>query len=284
MEREVKLLDCTVRDGGYVSGWDRSSEEVSALYRSCSEAGVNVLEVGYAHAVGQSLQRWAPVTEAALEGMGDLTGWSELAVMTDWGKCGLEDLRWLRSGPIKMVRLAAKPEDCLRAATLCRDLTDLGLKVSLNLMRISTISQTDLRRICRDLAAAGPNLLYLADSYGSCMPGEVAASVAIAVGECAPRGVQVGFHAHDNLSLAFANSLLAVAAGAAWVDCTVSGAGRGGGNLATELAVGYWRGCRSVRPITKSRPSYPRSLMTGLLNIHPSADLPRDLEGGVPSA
>jgi 4-hydroxy 2-oxovalerate aldolase len=132
--------------------------------------------------------------------------------------------------PVELVRVATTADRVRRAATVGAVLADLGYRVSINVMRASLLAPADIRRAA--LALAGADVVYLADSFGALTPTGAHARVA-ALREAF--GGQVGFHAHDNLGLALANTLAAIDAGATMVDASVLGMGRGGGNLRTEL-------------------------------------------------
>jgi 4-hydroxy 2-oxovalerate aldolase len=105
-----------------------------------------------------------------------------------------------------------------------------------NIIRVSEVDLGALARIAAGLDRAGPDVVYVADSNGSLFPERAAQTVHIVAAETA---VQLGFHAHDGLRLAFSNTLAAVDAGCRYVDASLGGLGKGGGNLRLELIASY---------------------------------------------
>jgi 4-hydroxy 2-oxovalerate aldolase len=133
--------------------------------------------------------------------------------------------------PVALVRIAATIPLLPKLLPVCASLKSLGYRVAVNLMQASEKSPDELRDAAELMKASDADMLYLADSFGSLTPTAVRPRVeAIA----SAFGRQIGFHAHDNLGLALANTLAAIEAGATIVDSSVRGMGRGAGNTRTE--------------------------------------------------
>lgn len=129
----------------------------------------------------------------------------------------------------KFVRIATTFDELGVAVEIAKILLDQGKEVFVNIMRASELSTRDLRQIS-ETVCAGISGLYLADSFGSLAPEETASLVS----SLASEGHRVGFHAHNNRGMAFANSLAAIRSGATLVDGTMAGHGRGSGNAKIE--------------------------------------------------
>ena len=112
----------------------------------------------------------------------------------------------------------------------------LGLEVSLNFVHASHYQDSELQAVLQDVRALCPDMVYFADSNGSMMPKRVSSIYEQCTDYCA---ISFGFHAHDNLGLAQANTLAAMSGGASCVDVTLSGMGKGIGNLRTEYFIAY---------------------------------------------
>jgi 4-hydroxy 2-oxovalerate aldolase len=160
-----------------------------------------------------------------------------LAVMLDLKAIEAEsavELLLPHKGVVDIVRIAAPASQIPKAEEVTRALTEHGFLVGLNIMYLSTYWKgfADLP----GLASILPHLyaVSLVDSYGACDPSQVATAIADAC-RIAPDGVAVGFHGHDNMGLAFANSIAALGAGASIVDGTITGMGRGPGNTRSEM-------------------------------------------------
>lgn len=239
--RGVQLLDCTIRDGGYVLGWDQSCRYVRDIMNMCDASKIEYCEIGFVNAINQQSGWWDALTKDTVQSIipGGMVPKVKLVAMLDYGKNTIEGLKWLEGSPIEIIRIAVRIEDVEKAMELATLLTNTtGVKCCINVMQLSTLSGADLSNVYRLVNQYKPWGIYLADSFGACLPKEVYRAI-MAVNNGT---VRVGFHGHNNLQLAFANSLAAVEAGATMIDCTVAGVGRGGGNLRTELAVGHWRG------------------------------------------
>jgi 4-hydroxy 2-oxovalerate aldolase len=155
-----------------------------------------------------------------------------------------------------------------------------GMAVSLNIVRVSELPTSLLADCAHECGRSGASILYLADSNGSMWPDEVARVVRTVR---AATDIPLGFHPHDNLRLAFVNSIAALSAGASAVDGSVFGIGKGGGNLPIELAAAHMaaRGRMSLRiePLVGLAPVVAAeraaleagghdALVTGLLDVN----------------
>jgi 4-hydroxy 2-oxovalerate aldolase len=134
-----------------------------------------------------------------------------------------------------LCRIASPPDDFEKCLLIAQKIkSKLRINVAINLMYSSTIHVQRLKDICKK-ASNKIYSLYLADSYGSMMPEEVNKKLSI----MKKFNFMTGVHFHDNLGLAFANSLVAMKLGVDFIDSTISGMGRGVGNLKTEQIVSY---------------------------------------------
>ena len=151
----------------------------------------------------------------------------------------LDDLDYLLEPCLKnvnLIRLAVDPKNFNRALRLAIAIKDKGFDVAFNLMYMSSWGND--KRFLKNLQQAKGivDFLYLVDSYGS-VTGEDVKSVIKYVRNAV--SIPLGFHGHNNLELAFANSLIAIESGCKIVDSTILGMGRGAGNLKTELLLTY---------------------------------------------
>lgn len=226
----VDILDCTLRDGGYVNGWDFSFEFGCGLYGRASEAGCKYVEIGY---VGEEGGMWADCDVGLVEGVrGSCCGGARIAVMVNFGKSVVIP------GGVDMVRLAVHKEDVEEGLRVCKGMRREGLEVAVNFMGISNYDEDEVGRLIELICKYREEIdyFYLADSYGSLLPREVRELVyKIKVRS----SVKIGFHGHNNLQLALANSIEAMDMGVSILDGSVYGMGRGGGNLNLEVILGY---------------------------------------------
>ncbi|WP_104190442.1 hypothetical protein [Cryobacterium sp. Y82] len=234
----ASLLDCTLRDGGYYTAWDFDALVVETYLRAMSKLPVSTVELGYinspksGYAGKYNFLRPSVTTHAR----NILRPNQVLGVMFDEKSVSPGDVRSLLLGhreAVGLVRIAVAPTRIPQALELAREIKALGFAVGLNVMYLSKY-WSDVGSIQSIEKVAGViDSFALVDSYGSCVPGQVAAAVTSArevLGD-----MPLGFHGHDNLGLALANSLVAAESGAAIIDGTVRGMGRGPGNTRIEL-------------------------------------------------
>jgi len=236
-----KILDCTLRDGGYYTSWDFSRELVARYLRAVTTFPVEYLELGYRSELNQGyLGAYYYLPRALLEwARSIIPNGPHFALMLNAKECRsghvgrlLGDCRDL----VKLVRFAADPTKLDETLGHCEEVKSAGFEVALNLMYLS--KDYDLERVFGQIAARADLVDHVAlvDSFGACYPDRVGSAVRVAK-SILP--MPVGFHGHDNVSLAFANALAAIESGADMIDSTVTGMGRGAGNLRTELIAGY---------------------------------------------
>jgi 4-hydroxy 2-oxovalerate aldolase len=235
MSTKLQILDCTIRDGGYINGWDFSKSMVKDVYRQLSRAGIDFVEVGFRDADRKSpLWRRCPeeiLTEIKGKGLA-----AKLAVMVDFGKAGADQFLQASESSIDLIRLAAHKNNIPEALKLLEAFKLKGYLTSIQLMGYPQYSEAEREEVRHRLAASQPDFVYVADSYGSLLPADVRCLIEPLV---AAEKFKVGFHPHNNLQLAFANTIEAINSGADLVDSTLYGMGRGAGNLPTETLLAY---------------------------------------------
>lgn len=236
-----KILDCTLRDGGYYTAWDFSRELVARYLKAVAAFPVEFLELGYRSELSEGyLGAYYYLPRSILE-------WAR-SIIPDGPRFALmlnaKECRVGRVGPlladcrdlVQLVRFAADPTKLDETLIHCEEVKAAGFEVALNLMYLS--KDHDLEKVFGQIARRAELVDHVAlvDSFGACYPQRVGDAVRLAK-SILP--MPVGFHGHDNISLAFANALAAIDAGADMVDSTITGMGRGAGNLRTELIAGY---------------------------------------------
>ncbi|MER9020699.1 hypothetical protein [Mesorhizobium sp. M0898] len=237
---EVNFLDCTLRDGGYYTGWDFAPELVSDYVATINTLPVGMVELGLA-GKPESHGYFASVTSTKAEQVaaGLL---ARTCVMIDAKDALASELpiplavarliEGLVPGHITTVRVAANYLSLAACRNIFAELSHRGFRVFLNLMQIDAANVAEVEMCLKEVEQIDTiDVLYIADSFGSMTP----ARVHEIIGQFADRiEPDIGFHGHDNRGCAVANSMAAAIAGATWIDCTMGGMGRGAGNTATE--------------------------------------------------
>jgi 4-hydroxy 2-oxovalerate aldolase len=233
---DVKLLDCTLRDGSYAVDFQLDEKFVTTLLGRINETPVNLVEIGHGLGIEAELAgvragtighyQWCEIAESTLTkkpwGMFAQPEFTRLETVAELGKRGMS---FVRVG-MEPDRVAEHLEYLERAADVCG-------QVYLNLMKSSATPAQDLPGLLDGVSAAVAGV-YVVDSYGAMLPADVQRYVS-AVKQQFP---VVGFHGHDNLGLANINGIAALRSGAGIVDATLNGIGRGAGNSAIESLAG----------------------------------------------
>lgn len=279
----VQVLDCTLRDGGYYTNWDFEPETVRTYLSSIARLPITYVEIGYVNdpAEGYFGEYYFLTPEMLTSVRAVLRPDQKLVVMIDGKNYQPERLATL-FGPIAhlvdLVRITVAPNALGHGVGLARALKDIGLKVGFNVMYLSTF-QNDLSQIRTAFDESDSyESLALVDSYGGCLPSSVSALFR-ELREALPNKI-IGFHGHDNMCLAFANTLAAIEGGADVVDGTFTGMGRGAGNLRTETALIHLAGQGGNEPLDYQALSSAVAPFEALRRVHEwGTNLPYMLSG-----
>ena len=288
---DIKLLDATIRDGGLVNNFGFSDEFVKELYKTNIKSGVEYMEFGYKASKElfdvKGFGKWKFCDEEDIRAIvGENDSPLKLSVMADVGRCDFKkDILPKSESVIDMIRIATYTHQMPGALEMINYCHDMGYETTINIMAVSASREDDIAQAL-DLVAKSPvDVIYLVDSYGSLYPEQIKklAEKYVAVGE--KYGKKIGIHAHDNLKLAYANTVEAMRSGASMLDGTVSCMGRGAGNCALELLLGFLRNPKyNLYHILKFIEQYMVPLkakgdavwgydvpymLTGMLNQHP---------------
>tara|TARA_R110000851_G_scaffold135045_1_gene270436 strand:- start:23974 stop:25587 length:1614 start_codon:yes stop_codon:yes gene_type:complete len=235
------FLDCTLRDGGYYNNWDFNSDLVSEYLSAISDAGADIVELGFRTLRKEGFRGASAFTTDDYVRSLNIPDSLAVGVMVN-GKELVADVYQSEAltqlfpvaavdSPVSLVRIACHPYEFEAALPAAEWLKERGYRVGFNLMQVADCSENQVRELAR-LASSYPlDVLYFADSMGSMNPTQTTKIVKWFRSEWAG---PMGIHTHDNLGLALSNSLRALDEGATWVDSTVTGMGRGPGNARTE--------------------------------------------------
>lgn len=240
--KKIVHLDCTLRDGGYYTKWDFSKDLMEDYLVAVKAAEIDVAEIGFRLWANNGFRgACAYTTDEFLETLNIPDGLSigimmnAADIVTD-EKLNLERLeklmpRLAKNSPVDLVRIASHAHEFEPVLKACKWLNEKGYITSANIMQISEHSEQKIEEIAAKASEYPVDVLYFADSLGNIKPEDVT-KITNAIRK--RWGGPIGIHAHDNLMLAFANSTQALDSGAEWVDSTITGMGRGPGNLRTE--------------------------------------------------
>lgn len=287
---DVKVVDATLRDGGLVNDFYFTDEFVKDLYQTNIKAGVDYMELGYKADKTMfdesKFGKWKFCDDDAIRSvLGDNDSALKLAIMADVGRCDYKnDIKPKAESPIDLIRVATYLNTIPAAIDMIEDAAKKGYEVTCNIMAISNSQEGDLK-VALDLLGQSPvDVFYIVDSFGALYPEQLARLADIYMEFAKKYGKKVGIHAHNNQQLAFANTIEAVGDGVDWLDGTYAAMGRGAGNCAMELLLGFLRNPKynvypAIQFIEKHMVKLKEEgvvwgydlqyLMTGLLNQHP---------------
>lgn len=288
---EIKVLDCTIRDGGLMNDHRFTDDLVRAVYQTCVSAGVDYMELGYKNSKVQfpksDFGPWKHCDEEDLRRIvGDNETDLKLSVIADAEKSDYKtDILPKKQSVIDLVRVATYIHQIPVALEMIHDAHEKGYETTVNVMAVSTVQDNDLEEGLRVLSESPVGTIYLVDSFGSFYSEEIRALTKQYLEVCQASGKQVGIHTHNNQQLAYANTIEAVVQGANRLDATIAGLGRGAGNCPLELLIGFLKNPRyRLRPILDCVENQIMPLrdsmhwgfdlsymLTGLLNQHPRA-------------
>ena len=242
---DIKVLDATLRDGGLCNDFRFTDGFVRTLYKTNIKSGVDYMEFGYKADPdlfdAKDYGPWKFCREEDIRAIvGENISDMKIAVMADVGRCNFRrDFVPKSESVIDMVRVACYIHQIPAAIEMIEHFHALGYETTCNIMAITQVSGNQIEEALAMLAESPVDVIYLVDSYGALYP-ENASSLArtyLDVAEAA--GKKIGFHAHNNQNLAFANTIDTLSRGVSYLDATVQGMGRGAGNCPIELLLGF---------------------------------------------
>jgi 4-hydroxy 2-oxovalerate aldolase len=264
---------------------------VKAVYQACVDAGVDYMELGYKGSkkifVPTDFGPWKYTSEDDIRRIvGDNPTSLKLMAMADAERTDYhEDILPKDQSVLDMIRVATYIHQIPTAMDMIKDAHDKGYETTVNLMAASVVNERDLNEGLEILAGSEADAIYVVDSFGALYSEQVQYLVKKYLHYAKATGKQVGMHAHNNMQLAFANTIEAIILGANMLDATMAGLGRGAGNCQTELLVGFLHNPKyDLRPIIKCVQEHIEPMrsellwgfdlpymLTGLLNQHPRA-------------
>ena len=297
---EIKVVDCTLRDGGLVNNFFFPDEFVSELYEANIKSGVDYMEFGYKASKElfdvKKFGKWKFCDDKDIRAVvGDNKTDMKISVMADVGRCDFKkDIVSKKDSPIDLIRVATYINTIPAAVEMIEDCTKKGYETTVNIMAISKSNELDIDAALELLCQSSVGCIYLVDSYGSLYPEQVSRLSDKYLELADKYGKKVGIHAHNNQQLAFANTIEALRRGVSYLDATVSSLGRGCGNCPSELLLGFLKNPKyRINPLLRfiEKHIVPMKesgivwwydvpyLLTGILNQHPKTAIQFTKEG-----
>jgi 4-hydroxy 2-oxovalerate aldolase len=284
--KEIKVLDCTVRDGGLMNGWHFPDEFVKDVYKACVASGIDYMEIGYiSNEKAFSRNEVGPWRFCDEEDVRRIVGDNKtnlkLSAMADIGRIEPDDIKPKKESVLDMIRVACYVHQIDKAIFLAEHCIDKGYEATINLMAVSTVMERDLNEALDDVAKSKVRIFYLVDSFGSMYCEQI--ELLINKYKAALPDRTIGVHMHNNIQLAFSNTVTGIIHGCNMLDGTLLGIGRGAGNCPLEVLLSFLKNPKfKLRPIFDviQRKLIPLQkdihwgyhipyLITGSMNQHP---------------
>ncbi len=280
------ILEVTLRDGSYLIDFQFTAEDTATIGAALESIGFRWIEIGHGlglHASQSGKGMAAATDEEYMEAA------AQTLTRAKWGMFFIpgigrdEDIRLAASYGMSFLRIGTNVTEAELAEPYIALAKELGLVVSYNAMKSYAVSPAEFGAIVARVNGWGADIACLVDSAGSMDPDSVAAYLQSAKAQSAS---PLGFHGHDNLSLAMANTLRAIEEGAALVDSSLQGMGRSAGNTVTEVLVATQQrrgnlshidlrsamdvGQGLIQPLLGKRGVDPMAVTGGLARFHSS--------------
>jgi len=250
----IKVLDCTIRDGGLINNHDFDMRFVREVYKALSAAGVDYMEMGYKNSKRlfspKEFGMWKFCDDDAIREVIDgIPSHTKISVMVDVDRVDIDDVVPSSQSPVDMIRVASYVKDIDKAIFLVNHFAEKGYETTVNIMAISRALDNELTEALYQLEnESKAQAVYVVDSFGALY--QETTEFLIKKAKSILKTKEVGMHGHNNQQLAFCNTIEAIIHDANYVDGTVYGIGRAAGNCPLELILGFLKNPKfDIRPI-----------------------------------
>ncbi len=238
----LQILDCTIRDGGYLNNWNFDKKMVTEIIKALSQTGIDIIEIGFKTSEKyydkDNYGPWRFCEEKDLQDVIKFIDKNNIKIgaMVDFGKISLQEISDKEDSYIDIIRVAAHKNRLDDALGLIKNIKLKGYATSLQMMGFSTFSKKERESVIKLIQNNKPDYAYIADSYGSILPYQINElfEPLLQIPD-----VKIGFHPHNNLQMGFANAIEAIRCGVDIIDGSMYGMGRGAGNLPIEIVLSY---------------------------------------------
>jgi len=298
VREDLRVLDCTIRDGGLVNNFHFDDDFVRGVYEACVASGVDYMEIGKNNSPTlmseEEYGAWNFCKEEDIRRIvGDNNTDMKIAVMSDIGRVVKDELLPKSESVVDMVRIATYIHQIPEAIELVNDAHKKGYETTINIMAVAKVFEDELDEALDIVSKTPVDVIYIADTFGSFYPEQIRALTNKYLKVAQQTGKKIGIHAHNNIQLAYANTIEAMMYGTSFLDATISGLGRGAGNCPLELLIGFLKNPKyKLRPLLKfiEEQIVPLEkeldwgysipyMVTGLLTEHPRSAMKARAEG-----
>lgn len=239
-----ELLDCTLRDGGYVNDWAFGHDQIITVFQRLAKAKVEFIEIGFlderrAFDINRTIMPDTASANKIFDGVDK--GQAQVLAMIDYGTCGIERLQSAKDTFIDGIRVIFKEHLMYEAMDFCRGVKALGYKVFAQMVSVTTYTDEKLEEYAKLVNSVMPYATSMVDTYGL-LDDEQLLHIYRILDKHLVAGIKVGFHAHNNFQLGFANAKAFLSYDTerdTLADGTLYGMGKSAGNAPLELLMMY---------------------------------------------
>lgn len=234
----IKILDCTLRDGGYVNYWDFGEDKISSILSNLTVSKIDYIECGFLKECVFDKNKTFFSSISELETF--IQKEQKYTLMVNFGEYNIKNFSFCENKNIK-IRVAFKKQDQDEALKYIGVLTNLGWDVFANPMSTNTYSKEELMFLISEINKIKPYGISIVDTLGNMYEGEVIETFKL-INKILEPSIKLGFHSHNSMQLSFSNTkaLLKMKLNRELIiDSCLYGMGRGAGNLCTELITKY---------------------------------------------
>lgn len=254
---DIRVLDCTLRDGGYCNEWRFGLENAKSIVKGLLDSGIEIVECGF---LTEYVKHTPELTkfnmpDEVIQLLPECGSEVSFVVMMNYGEYNVEKLPICNGQGITGIRLAFHKKDCADALSVGRKIMEKGYALFLQPMVTLSYSDTEFLQLITNCNELEPYAFYIVDSFGTMTKNDLVRFYYL-IEHNLKRKIAVGFHSHNNMQLAYANAQTLTELHSKHdiiIDSSIYGMGRGAGNLNTELFVWYLNDAfgkkYSVRPL-----------------------------------
>ena len=237
---DIKLLDCTLRDGGYVNDWNFGHDNIVSVFERLVSAGLDIIEVGFLDErrpfdLDKTI---TPDTKGIDAIYGDLEKGDSIVVgMIDYGTCDISNISKASESYLDGIRVIFKEPIKEKALKYCKEIQDLGYKMFVQLVSITSYTETQMMELIELVNELKPYAVSMVDTYGLLHKSHLMHYFKILDKYLLPE-IGLGYHSHNNFQLGYANCIEMLEAKTdrmILIDGTLFGMGKSAGNTPLEL-------------------------------------------------
>ena len=240
----IKILDCTLRDGGFINDWDFGHYAIYNIVNRLIESNIDFLEVGFLHN-----DRNFDINKTITKHTNDFSNIIKIKDKKDimilgmiiLGEADIENVGSCDETILDGIRIVFKKHNIDKAFELANRIKDKGYKIFLQPASVTDYSDIEFENLAKKSISLNPHAVYIVDTYGLMHKNKVLNYFNI-LDNILPNNICIGFHSHNNFQLSFANSIELVELNTdrkIILDSSLFGMGKGVGNLNTELITDY---------------------------------------------